>query len=136
MHVRERKVLLLNCLSDQGLQLSGVEIGRCLVYQLAVANHDHLRVIALDLDNILEQLLHVGEVGAVVLLHLEQAGVVVQRDDAELVGFGEAWALPIELVRGWHDHRLTLMENHMCRVRFLALAGPIKLKVDIAGWGP
>jgi len=132
------EVLLLDCLANQCLHLRGVELSRCFVDQLAIAHHDDFGVVALDLHDILKHLAHLREMRAVVWLYLEHTGVVVKRDDAELVRLGQAWTLSIELVRGWHYHRLSPVEDDVCRIRIIVFVacGTIKLDQSITRWGP
>lgn len=55
---REGQELLLDCLADEGLDFLRVEAALRLVDELAVAYHDHLRVVALDLHYVLEHFTH------------------------------------------------------------------------------
>lgn len=129
-------MLLLDRFADEGLYLWAVETRGSRVDQFAIAHHDNLRVVALDLDNVLKQLTHLGKVGTVVLLHLEHARVVVQRDDAELVWLGESGALTLDLVRRRHDLGLAFVEDDMSRVRCVALRRLVELEQQPTGRGP
>lgn len=61
----------------------------------------------------------------VVLLHLEHACGVVQRDDAELVRLSESRALAFDLVSRRHDLGLTLVEDDMSSVLCVTSRGLI-----------
>ena len=108
----EWEVLLLDGLSNESVHFRRIEACGRLVDQLAIASHNHLRVVTLDLNDVLKQLTHLREMSPIVLLHLELASLCVQEHNSELVGFGEARALPLDLVRSRHDLCCAFVEDH------------------------
>lgn len=105
-----------------------------LVNQFAIANHDDLGVVALDLHDVLEHVAHFREVRPVVLLHLENsgAGARVQGQDHEGVGLSEARTFTGDLLRGWHDLSLSVVEDYVSFVGIVFLYG-IQLEENLAG---